>query len=183
MHRTIRNQIVEILKAHPAVMTLAARQRARFEGWLKFELAARLVDEGATAVSVESAYEEAKSRADVAFTVAPDKFVLELKTPSTNWRTKGVENKHKAITKAVAGIISDAVRLKSCPGTGLVAFVLLPLPEGDSRWNEYLSRISQQSGLNVSEQEHCSRVPLHLGPGRSCEAIVCCFPVLSSAKG
>jgi hypothetical protein len=163
-------------------MTLAARQRARFEGWPKLELAAKIqADRATTSVRVESRYDEDKRGwADIAFTTATGKFFLELKTPGSNRKIPGVEDKHKAITHAIAGVIADANQLKKYPGTGLVAFVLFPLPEGDDQWIEYLRRISEQTGIRLSEDEHCSPVRLELDLNQYCKAIVCCFSVTKS---
>lgn len=47
-HELVREWIVEILQAHRAVLEIAIRQRAKFEGWLKFELAAHLEQKQAT---------------------------------------------------------------------------------------------------------------------------------------
>lgn len=37
----VRQWIVEVIKEHPMVSAIAVRQRAKFEGWLKLELAAK----------------------------------------------------------------------------------------------------------------------------------------------
>lgn len=40
MHDTVRNWIADVLRRNPGPVLIAMRQRAKFEGWLKFELAA-----------------------------------------------------------------------------------------------------------------------------------------------
>ena len=54
MHELLRKWIVEILSNRHEVMSVALRQRAKFEGWLKFELAAHAEKCGATHVVVEA---------------------------------------------------------------------------------------------------------------------------------
>lgn len=54
MHLLVRGWIADILKRNESVVAVALRQRAKFEGWLKFELAAHACDAGATAVQVET---------------------------------------------------------------------------------------------------------------------------------
>jgi len=47
MHTTCRKWIVEILEKNLSLVALAVRQRAKFEGWLKFEFARLAVEKGA----------------------------------------------------------------------------------------------------------------------------------------
>ncbi len=51
-----RQWIVAILQNHLPLVALAVCQRAKFEGWLKFELAQRAEAAGCIPVRVESAY-------------------------------------------------------------------------------------------------------------------------------
>jgi hypothetical protein len=182
MHQLVRTWIVDVLKAHTGLLAVAMRQRAKFEGWLKFELAAHAEAAGATSVEVESGYPDGLSRSDLGFAWAGKKAFLELKTPNTNYRMGGVENKQRPITNNVAGIVEDARKLKGS-GNGVVAFVLFPIPAGDSRWKNYLGRIDYELGIHLSEEEHCWHVNVPLTEGRSCEAIVCCFPVVQAKAG
>ena len=55
MHDTIREWIVEVLECHQHLLAIALRQRAKFEGWLKFELAMVAEKHGAQSVEVETA--------------------------------------------------------------------------------------------------------------------------------
>ena len=54
MHSTVRDWITKILEERKLLVALAVRQRAKFEGWLKFELAYRAALAGASDVEVES---------------------------------------------------------------------------------------------------------------------------------
>lgn len=67
MSALLRRWIVNIVGAHPGVMEIACRQRAKFEGWLKFELAQYLTEVGAAMVEVEPGYKSGE-RCDLAFT-------------------------------------------------------------------------------------------------------------------
>src|SRR5687768_15519008 len=89
MHETLRQWIFEVLKNHHGVMSIAMRQRAKFEGWLKFELAAHAEMSGATNVVVEASLPDG-GRSDLSFDVNGVRYDVELKTPNTNWRMPGV---------------------------------------------------------------------------------------------
>lgn len=58
MHEHVRGWIVDVLARHQPLLAIAFRQRAKFEGWLKFELAACAEESGATSVCVETASED-----------------------------------------------------------------------------------------------------------------------------
>src|SRR5437660_1394612 len=175
MHTTCRKWIVGILESHLPVVAIAARQRAKFEGWLKFELAKAIEEAGANNLQVESRYEGSGARSDISFCFDGAPYDLELKTPNTNWRMPGVLNLTRPITMNVASIVKDARKLQTCRGQGIVAFALFPIPVGDGRWREYLERIGSELDTSLSEQEHVSRVTVPLGEGRACEIVVCCF--------
>lgn len=177
----IRGWIVDIVAARADVMAVAVRQRAKFENWLKFELACRAIRAGATDVLVE-APNGANGRVDLRIAHKGDCWHIELKTSNTNWRIAGVPNRHRPITKNIASIVADAAKLSSCPGRSFVAFVLLPVPTDDNRWTEYFLRITDATGLSLSAERHCSRVHLVLPDETQCDAIVCCFEVHGSRQ-
>lgn len=174
---TIRHWIVDVLTdaAHAPAVRLAARQRAKFEGWLKFELASRAVADGAMNVTVEARYGGASARADLSLMFNGVACQIELKTPNSNWRMDGVENKHRPITKNIVSVVADAKKLRESSGNGVMAFVLFPIPVGDVRWHDYLSRIADDLQIPLSEARHCSRVTVSLTIAQRCEFVVCCF--------
>jgi hypothetical protein len=174
MDAVVRRWVVEALGNHPRLLALAVRQRAKWEGWLKFELAARAEREGFVPVRVEAAY--GQSRADVTLHRDGERYDVELKTPNANWRIDGVERKGRPITKNIADIILDARKLALAPGTGIVCFALFPVPRGGNEWKTYLARIAGQLGVPLSESLHCTRVAVDLGGGNACEVVVCAFP-------
>ena len=179
MDKTVRRWIVEILERRGSVITIALRQRAKFEGWLKFELAAYAEQNGATRVEVEASKESSQTheRSDITFYLQDVRYDLELKTPNTNWRSGGIETKTRPITKNIAGIVQDVKKLQYSVGQGIVAFVLFPIPPRDDRWVHYLRRIAGETGVPLSERQHCSRVSVSLEGQASADLIVCCFAV------
>lgn len=172
--RLIRKSISEIIKNHFQLVSIAIGQRAKFEGWLKFELANHLKKIGMSNVEVESAYTDSNSRADLGFVYKGIRYDIELKTPNTNWRIKGIESKGRPITKNIDSIINDSKKLEKCVGNGIVAFVLFPIPVGDDRWKQYLDRISNRLDMNLTEKTHCNKVEISVGDS-ICEVVVCCF--------
>ena len=179
MHIQIRKWIKTVLEAHPQVLKIALSQRAKFEGWLKMELAAIAETGGAIGLQLEAPISDAKnaSRADMAFTLDDTRYVVELKTPNTNWRLSGVQSKTRPVTKNIQSIVEDAEKLRNCKDIGLVAFTLFPIPFGDRRWEEYVERISSKTGVAILATDCCSTVEVPLINGNKAEVLICCFPV------
>ena len=180
MEETIRDWIVEILQQRKQLLAIAIRQRAKFEGWLKFELAASAEKHGAQSVEVESASDDSNStheRSDISFYFNGVRYGVVLKTPNSNWRMPGVHNKTRPITKNVAGIVSDAKKLYHSPSQGIIAFVLFPIPPEDDRWTEYLNRISTELEISLTPQKHCARLAIALGENQTADLVVCSFSV------
>jgi hypothetical protein len=172
MEIRIREIINEILLNNLELIKIAIRQRAKFEGWLKFELAYYLEHKGFTNVRVELMGEN-KERSDVSFDYKDQIYLVELKTPNTNFRQKGVENKHRPITKNIKSIIIDANKLKN--KNGIIAFVLFPIPEKNTKWENYIERISFETGIDISCENNCNRVTIPLENGENTTAVVCTF--------
>lgn len=179
MDKILRQWIVQVIKQNETTIRIALRQRAKFEGWLKFELASLAELSGAKSIEVETSFneEESKKRADISFEYLNQRYDIELKTPNSNWRMAGVANAHRPITKNISGIIEDALKLKSSSSNGLVAFVLFPIAPNDNQWKKYITRISKDSQLTVTTQEHCERVSISLGERDKADLIVCVFAV------
>jgi hypothetical protein len=180
MDERIRHWIGEILAGHKQLLAIAIRQRAKFEGWLKFELAAQAERYGATAVEVESASNDPDSkyaRSDIAFHLSGIRYDIELKTPNTNWRMPGVVNTTRPVTKNIAEIIFDAQKLYRCPGQGIVAFVLFPIPSGDNQWRKYLERIATNLAIPLTEASHCSRLSMPVTNWQFADIVICAFTV------
>ena len=180
MDAILRDWIREVFDQHKALLPIAVRQRAKFEGWLKFELALVAEQHGAQEVQVEVPYQGSKKRADLGFAFNGAAYCVELKTPNTNWRMRAVPvNKHRPITRNIAGVVNDAKKLAECPRQGIVAFALFPVPQGDAQWIKYLRRIAKNTGILLAEEKNCFRwqVDLPSEQGEKPEIVVCTFLV------
>ncbi len=180
MHDTVRDWIADVLKSNPGPISIALRQRAKFEGWLKFELAAYTELKGATSVEVEAPTSEsgqARSRSDLSFRWNGVRYSIELKTPNTNWRMPGVSEKTRPVTKNFSSIIEDARKVFPNECQLLVAFVIFPVPCGDHRWREYLLRIGNELQARLSHEAHATQITLPISQRHSADVVICCFPV------
>jgi hypothetical protein len=144
----IRSAIVGIVNGHPTITRLALQQRAKFEGWMKFELAGKLSELGVPKVRFESPLQG--GHADLSFEYHGRAIFIELKMCPTNFGSQG-----KNITQNVEGICADCKRLRSAPGTGTMAFVMFPFPIGgpsairaELSESTYLERIRDAAGLS-----------------------------------
>jgi len=169
IHSIIRGWIVEIISHRSDVVALAMAQRAKFEGWLKFELADAARRNGAANIRVEPAL--SSGRADVGFDLAGTRCVVELKTPNTSDRMSGVENRSRPTTMNFASVVADAEKLGRCGG-GVIAFVLFPLKPGSARWLTHLERVSDGIGRPLIEDEHVARQTIQLPDGAADVAVV-----------
>ena len=110
---------------------LALIQRAKFEGWLKLELAYAVSRQpNCDGVTLEAQYPASASRADISFTLRGTQWFAEIKTANTNWRHPLVESKTRPITENVRGIIKDINKVRDAtPSFGALAvFLLFPVP-------------------------------------------------------
>jgi hypothetical protein len=172
----VRHWIVAVMEQHRALLAVAVRQRAKFEGWLKFELAQYAEEHGASSVEVETA-SDGGARSDLSLVFEGQRYDIELKTSNTNWRMNGVVPCTRPITKNIASIIVDGKKLRKCPGQGIVAFCLFPIASGDNRWVEYLNRIGFELGEELSESNHTSRVTIPLTANCAADILIATFQV------
>ena len=182
-HDTVRNWIAEVLKSHPGPMAIALRQRAKFEGWLKFSLAAHAELSGATNVVVEASTSDSgltRGRSDISFRWEGVRYDVELKTPNANWLMPGVDETTRPITKNILSIIEDARKATSKDRKPLIAFVIFPVPCGDHRWEKYLERIGRELELALSRETHATQITLPISQQHSADVVICCFPVSPS---
>lgn len=173
MDKFIRSAIKEIINNNTDVLKVAIRQKAKFEGWLKFELASYLELNGFGGVEVEALSHLSKERADILFFHQENTYTIELKTPNTNWKIEGISNLSKPITKNIDSIIEDTRKLNS--KYGIVAFVLFPVPCDDNRWETYLSRITDETGIDISKDKNCEVINFNDGQEINCNLVVCTY--------
>jgi len=122
-------------------LSVFAKERAKFEGWLKVELCESLSD------FTEDVTPE-RNRIDVTF----DDWAIELKTINTNYRVSDVKNKHRPITKNTQGVVDDIERLKDSTYLNqAVLFVVFPAKH-DKPWQTQLMRIEER----LSSLKHVS---------------------------
>src|SRR5262249_9527308 len=108
---------------------------------------------------------------------------IELKTPNGSWKISGVERHTRPITQNIAGVISDARKLAWCSSSGFLAFVLFPVPTGDSRWHRYLERISRQVRIPPTPERRTTQIGLQVLDSDAVDLVVCSFPVSGSVHG
>lgn len=177
MDTRFRGWMCNLLARRRPLLAIAIRQRAKFEHWLKFELAEEAAAQGASDIQIEPTPESVGQsvRSDLAFIFDGAHYHIELKTPNTNWRMPGVLQLTRPITNNIASIIGDARKPPLSQGQRIVAFTLFPIPPGDSRWHVYLKRISDEVGIHLSEQQNASRVDIPLTPPALAQVVVVTF--------
>jgi uncharacterized membrane protein YukC len=112
--------------------SIFARERAKFEGWLKVELCDSLSKYFKDVVPE-------RHRIDVTF----DNWAIQLKTVNTNIRYENVENKHRPITKNTKGVVDDIGKFRLIDYTNkAVLFVAFPITHDNKYWQIQLQRIS-----------------------------------------
>lgn len=143
MESEIYELICQILRQNDSLIEIAIKQRARFEGWLKFELANEL----------KKSYDDTRVEKQVnrkLVDVFANNSLIELKTPNTNYKIPGVDKtKSRRITKNIDEINYDIDKLSTNKigfASGYIAFVLFPVDCTDY-------------------QKHINCVVSHLGKG------------------
>lgn len=125
-------QLKEKLENHSG-LSVFARERAKFEGWLKVELCDILVKYSQDIVPE-------KNRVDINF----EDWGIELKTVNTNIRYKDAVNKHRPITKNTQSVIDDILNLSKnvLYKNKVVLFIVFPIKDDNSNWQTQLRRIT-----------------------------------------
>lgn len=127
MEGLLNQLIYKILTSNQSLVTIALQQRAKFEGWLKFELANELKINYADTI-VEYNLKGLNALVDI----YSNQSLIELKTPNTSYKANGCINATKPITDNMNGIIGDIQKLRSISSKalyagGYIAFVMFPL--------------------------------------------------------
>lgn len=146
-------------------LDMPLRQRAKFEGWLKIELAAALAA-GGWEVCIERGYSGPFGqtyRADLAISLNDGSEILVmLKTANTNFRFTDVLIAHRPITKNFQGIIEDIGKLKDLPPDkhGYVLFAVFPVSAShvtrQMQLTSYLQRV-QVAGVDLTIDDFIAR--------------------------
>ncbi len=124
-------------------------------------------------VEVESKPNSKRERNDLTFFYNDLYYAVELKTPNTNWKINGINSKGRPITKNINSIVEDTKKLNST--SGIVAFVLFPIPVNDNRWEKYIQRISELTGIELKIERDCELIEMEVDNQNKCTVIVCSF--------
>ena len=148
----IADTIESILSNNQDLLEIAFRQRAKFEGWLKFEIAKEFQTSGKD-TKVE--YPIAKGHVDL----FADNCLIELKTPNTSYNHPDLESKTRPITDNVNSIISDVDKLRNITEglsyDSFIAFVMFPIDK-NKKYMGHVNRIEnhiQAQGLQIIKDE------------------------------
>ena len=152
--KPVMDAIRGILTRHRDTVWIAVRQRAKFEGWLKLELAHALEGAGLTDIRLECQY-MGRKKADLAFRIEGSRCFVELSMCNTSWRVEGVEPATRPITKNVRHVLRDIEKLKMVkePDLGIALALFFPVP---TSWSvqHLLDRIR-----NIKDGEELLREP------------------------
>lgn len=173
METFIRKAIEKVLRNHEDLLRIAVKQRAKFEHWLKFELACEMSKNDIECVEVESTYPSDITRADITFSNNGKIYSIELKTPNTSWMIKGVNSKKKLKSRNIESIIKDIGKMKD--RNGIIAFVLFPVPMNDERWKRDINKIREETNIPIDIEKHCIEYNLGIDEFNECKLIICSF--------
>ena len=120
-----------------------AKERAKFEDWLKVEVCESL--SGYTSNIIPE-----KNRIDIVF----DEWAMELKTINTNYQVKKLNIKKitRPITQDRGKIIDDIKKLRNLTNypNKAVLFVVFPTTHDNTKWQNHLQKIRE----NLKDLKH-----------------------------
>jgi hypothetical protein len=162
----ILGALEKIFNQNHEISMLVCQQRAKFEGWLKFELACALTQHpDFQKLRLEDSY-ESNGRADVSFEYNGQKWFAEIKTANTNWQIDGIESRARPITLNMQSIAKDILKLKqeSKLSHGMAIFCIFPISEHVRKSKKliyHLETIKKECGMNELNLENGSKyIPL-----------------------
>ena len=166
----IADTIKKILSKNQDLLEIAFRQRAKFEGWLKFEIARAFsqlyhntkVEYPIADLFADKVLPELYRNTEVERLIQrghvdlfAENCLIELKTPNTSYTCEGVDPKTRPITKNVNDIIYDINKLGKLRKISenhcynlFIAFVMFPIDKDKdedknttSKYIEHVNRI------------------------------------------
>lgn len=154
LFKDLQDKITNLLSGHLSICKIACVQRAKFEGWYKFELINSLLGDSLYSnVNIEENY-PSNGRSDFSFKYNDKKWFVEMKTANTSYRSHGLENIIRPITMNMNNIAEDirVLQIKTPPAQGLAIFCIFPVPSllwnmNRGELNYHLHRIEQNSDL------------------------------------
>jgi len=155
--------VADVLREGARKVWIAIRQRSKFEGWLKLELAHAFEVAGFEDVKLEYAYGQGK-RADVSFVMGEGtRCFLELKTCNTNWVVGNIPKRHRPVTKNAEKLLKDVYNVKQVeePDVGVVVSLVFPVSvkEGLETLKERMRRWKYGAQL-LAENPRCSLISI-----------------------
>jgi hypothetical protein len=136
---TIFNELRPKLEKNQG-LSIFAKERAKFEGWLKVELCDSLSKYFGDIVPEKNT--PLKKKIDIVF----QNWAIQLKTVNTNYRYSGVEIKTRPITMNIQGVIEDIEILKSTDyEKKAVLFVAFPVTHDNQNWQDHFQKIASSS--------------------------------------
>lgn len=158
-----------ILSTNEKLVFIAIRQRAKFEGWLKFELANALREQYKR-IYVEHHIPNAKESSSSSnfVDIYADGALIELKTPNTNYRNELCMDLTRPITMNVASIIADINKLKAIDPQSdnhYIAFVMFPLDK-DKAYEKHIAKIRTHLRDSVETIAQIAQVPVLIFTGK-----------------
>lgn len=135
-----------------------ARERAKFEGWLKVELCNILAKHFEQKLITPELITPEKDRIDVVI----NDWAFELKTTSTNYKYNMVVKKVRPITDNINGILNDIKKLKTLNySIKAVLFVVYPAEHDNRKWKQHREKIDLELNekLEFIEFKFQSEIP------------------------
>ena len=170
----IADTIESILSNNQDLLEIAFKQRAKFEGWLKFEIAKEFQKSGKDTkveypiadLFADKVLPELYRNTEVERLIQrghvdlfADNCLIELKTPNTSYTCKGVDPKTRPITDNVNSIISDVDKLRNITEglsyDSFIAFVMFPI-DTNKKYMGHVNKIEnhiQAPGLQIIKDE------------------------------
>ena len=152
MEQQLNDILVNILKSRQDLVFIAIKQRAKFEGWLKFELANELIK-----LYSDTCVEKCMSGKLV--DVFSNDSCIELKTPNTSYRHDGCENRTRPITNNIASIIDDINALKKIGVDGYIAFIMFPI-DNNGKYKSHIDKIDANVQNSVKTVIKINNIPI-----------------------
>ncbi len=147
--KLIFSEMKSVLESNQGLY-IFAKERAKFEGWLKVEICKILSKQ------FEDVIPE-KDRIDIIF----QNWVIELKTINTNYRYKNVKRKNRPITRNIQRLLDDIKKLKSINYTNkAVLFIVFPTNHNNQKWQKHLRKVSKLlRKIEYSDFKFRDRIP------------------------
>jgi hypothetical protein len=121
-------------------LSIFARERAKFEGWLKVELCDSLSKFFEDIVPEQNT--PLRKKIDIVF----NSWAMQLKIVNTNYRYNCVENKTRPITMNIQAVIEDIEVLKATNYKDkALFFVAFPIIHNNKYWQDHYQKISSFS--------------------------------------